>query len=96
MNNLQKKIIDIQGKLEKFVLKYQSSEERLSESALKIKSLNEKIKEQDEKIVYLESRIEKLRMAKTLGETGEDPANVRTKINELIRGIDRCIAQLNQ
>ncbi len=96
MSNLQKKITGIQVKLERFVLKYQSNEGKLSESTLKIKSLHEKIKEQDEKILYLESRIEKLRIAKTLGESGEDPANVRSKVNELIRGIDRCIAQLNQ
>lgn len=96
MSNLEKQIADIRVKLERFVEENQANRNNLSEYALKIHALKERIEEKDEKINHLETRIEKMRIAKTLEESGENPANVRAKINELIRGIDRCIAQLNQ
>jgi phage shock protein A len=78
--------------------------------AEKVKSLNRKLflaqedlkkSEQSlarttQELEMLKIKYEKLRLAKSMQELGENPVKVRAKINELIRDIDRCINRLNK
>ncbi|HNZ44074.1 MAG TPA: hypothetical protein PKN41_12130 [Bacteroidales bacterium] len=46
------------------------------------------------KIKYLEDKNKILRIAKTID--GDDKTKAKLRINELLREVDRCIAQLNK
>jgi len=46
------------------------------------------------KIKYLEDKNKILRIAKTI--EGDDKTKAKLRINELLREVDRCIAQLNK
>lgn len=60
------------------------------------RKLKERMEKRNQYAAELEKRNELIRMAKTLEESGESPIKVKNRINELVRGIDKCIAQLNE
>ena len=59
------------------------------------KGLREKLSRKDERIKTLKDEKELIVYAKSLLDVGLNSKEARHKINELIRGIDKCIAQLN-
>ena len=58
--------------------------------------LREKLERKVDRINALKNERELIVNAKSLKEAGLSSGEARHKINELIRGIDKCIAQLNQ
>jgi len=58
--------------------------------------LREKLERKVDRINALKNERELIINAKSLKEVGLSSSEARHKINELIRGIDKCIAQLNQ
>ena len=63
---------------------------------LKNKNLLDTLSLKEEKIKALKEERELIINAKSLTDVGMSSKEARHKINELIRGIDKCIAQLNQ
>ena len=59
------------------------------------KNLRETLSLKEEKIKALKEERELIINAKSLTDVGMSSKEARHKINELIRGIDKCIAQLN-
>ena len=56
-----------------------------------------KIVQQDKNtILKLEEKNKVIKLAKSLSETRESPGEIKLKINELVREIDKCIALLNK
>lgn len=66
--------------------------EKLSQEA---KALNAKIENLKANVSELENKIIVVKLAKTLNKE-ESRTNVKLKINELVRDIDRCIGLLNK
>ncbi len=60
------------------------------------KELLEKLARKTDRIKALKEERELIVNAKSLTEVGLSSSEARHKVNELIRGIDKCIAQLNQ
>lgn len=58
--------------------------------------LKEKLSRKGDRIKALKDERELIINAKSLTEVGMSSKEARHKINELVRGIDKCIAQLNQ
>lgn len=58
------------------------------------KELKEQIEEQKLYINKLKEQIEKIKLAKSL-ENSDGSIEAKTKINELVREIDKCIGLLN-
>ena len=58
------------------------------------KELNEQIEDQKLLINKLKEQIEKIKIAKSL-ENSDGSIEAKTKINELVREIDKCIGLLN-
>lgn len=56
--------------------------------------LSREEEENKAKIKYLEDKNKILRIAKTI--EGDDKTKAKLRINELLREVDRCIAQLNK
>ena len=50
---------------------------------------------QKETIKNLEERNKIIKLAKSLADSNPDTAAMKYKINELVREIDKCIAQMN-
>ncbi len=95
MSNLSSVITSLNSKIEKIVFLHKSvSEENMRLNADK-QELIRKNNEQREKIQQLEEQIKVIKMAKSIREIGEDPVEVKLKINEMIREIDRCLLLLN-
>jgi len=67
---------------------------------VELKNENEAIKhilqERDEKIKELETKYERIKISGALMGEGENAAEAKKKINELVREIDRCVALLNR
>jgi chromosome segregation ATPase len=67
---------------------------------VELKNENETIKhtlhQRDEKIKELEIKYERIKISGALMGEGENAAEAKKKINELVREIDRCVALLNR
>jgi archaellum component FlaC len=67
---------------------------------VELKNENEAIKhnlqEREEKINELETNYERIKISGALMGEGENAAEAKKKINELVREIDRCVALLNR
>ena len=63
---------------------------------LKNKNLLNTLSLREKKIKALKEERELIINAKSLTDVGMSSKEARHKINELIRGLDKCIAQLNQ
>ena len=52
--------------------------------------------ERDRKVKELETRYERIKISGALMGEGGSAVEARSKINELVREIDRCVALLNR
>ena len=95
MENLESKLNIILNQIKK--LKIIVNEFRDKSSKLELE--NEKLKESiNNKTLVIEKLLKEKKIiinAKSLNEIGTSSKETRYKINELIRGIDKCISQLN-
>ena len=82
INQLGNEKLRLQGELDSLRNKYRDLEERVQEQRVELDEQSEK------------NRV--LKMAKSLNGSGEDTAQTKKKINELVREIDKCIALLNK
>ncbi len=60
-----------------------------------LSELRKTVDSQKEAIKNLEERNKIIKLAKSLTESNPDTAEMKYKINELVREIDKCIAQMN-
>ena len=95
MENLESKLNIILNQIKK--LKIIVNEFR--DKSTKLELENEKLKESiNNKTLVIEKLLKEKKViinAKSLNEIGTSSKETRYKINELIRGIDKCISQLN-
>jgi regulator of replication initiation timing len=95
LENLESKLNIILNQIKK--LKIIVNEFRDKSSKLELE--NEKLKESiNNKTLVIEKLLKEKKViinAKSLNEIGTSSKETRYKINELIRGIDKCISQLN-
>jgi hypothetical protein len=60
-----------------------------------VAELRKMVDSQKETIKNLEERNKIIKLAKSLTDSKPDTAEMKYKINELVREIDKCIAQMN-
>lgn len=96
MNHLVQKLEEIRLKTRKLCSEFDKVRARnvLLESEKLI--LEENLSQKKNQIKNLKSEKELIINAKSLTELGLNGKEGRHKINELVRGIDKCIAHLNQ
>lgn len=84
----------VKHKVEKLIVKQnslQQENDKLSEQIKKVK------KELEEKIQQISELDDKVKMLKIAGSVdNESTKEVKLKINEMVREIDKCIAQINR
>ncbi|MGB0427323.1 MAG: hypothetical protein ACPGEC_00170 [Flavobacteriales bacterium] len=86
----------LKKRLESFTATFQIMEAKLERKSKQIEGLNEHLKALKEEHKILELKYEKLRVTKSIAQSGENPVKVKHKINELIKGLDKCIHHLSK
>ncbi|MEI6748966.1 MAG: hypothetical protein ACOYMF_10835 [Bacteroidales bacterium] len=95
MKNTSTLVAGIEYKLRKLVDKYESLKKEIQLKTERISELEQAADQQHKTIIKLEENINLIKIAKSL-EPGKGTVEARTKINELVREIDRCIGLLNK
>ena len=96
MDHLSERLKNLLNQVEKLNLTFEELIEKNDDLELKNKNLRQTLSLREEKIKALKEERELIINAKSLTDVGISSKEARHKINELIRGIDKCIAQLNQ
>ena len=96
-NSMKVLVEEVEKKVQELVLLYASVKKERDEILNDRSELELEVKEKNVTINELEEKIKLLRIAKSIG-TQEDEKNKesRSKINEYVREIDKCIALLNK
>jgi len=96
MSEVSKRVESIQGKLEKIKQVFEKSNQEKE----RLERENSDLKRQLEAQVRVSDSLQKeyntLKLAKTLVSTTGDKAEMKFRVNELVREIDKCIALLNR
>ena len=80
--------------LQKSINGYRENEEKM---ASQLKKLDEEKRNLQNEINQLQEQIKLLKLAKQLeGDSVKDTKEVKLKINEMVREIDKCIALMNK
>ena len=95
MDHLSERLKNLLNQVEKLNLKFDELKGKNDELELKNKNLCHTLSLREKKIKALKEERELIINAKSLTDAGMSSKEARHKINELIRGIDKCIAQLN-
>lgn len=89
-------IVDsLQSKVEKLIIQHKKAKEDLKQLKEENSFLQGKLTDAKVQIKELEEQNKVLKLAKSLSGKEGKSTEIKLKINELIREIDKCIAQVN-
>ena len=94
MKDLSLLVSNIKQKTEKLVAKQQLLEKENKDLTIKVEEVKKELEEKNQQILELNDKIKLLKLAKNVD--GESTKEVKLKINEMVREIDKCIAQINR
>lgn len=94
MENLSSTVKSIKSKVLALVKKQKQTLEQLELEQKKVMQLNEEIAQLRFKINELEDRNNVLKLAGNSSDGGN--RDMKLKLNELVREVDKCIAQFNK
>lgn len=95
MHNLSTKINGIQAKIQKLLSLHQQLKSQNAELLAVNKAMNQLVEEKKKLLEALEEKNKIVRLAKSIEKTPTETTELKSKINELIREVDKCIAFLN-
>ncbi|HEY4797444.1 MAG TPA: hypothetical protein VII99_00060 [Bacteroidia bacterium] len=96
MSDLKSVAASLENKIEKLVALHQRTRKELAALETKNNNLNQTISQQQQSIKELEEKTKILKLSKSLSTSNENTTELKLKINELIREVDKCIALLNK
>jgi len=96
MDHLSERLENIRSQVQKLSVTFNQLNTKNEALEIENQELREKLSRKGEKIKALKEERELIINAKSLTDVGMSSKEARHKINELVRGIDKCIAQLNQ
>jgi predicted nucleic acid-binding Zn-ribbon protein len=97
MSDLGHTLTSLQSKIEKLVHLHKKAKDDIAKIGHEKDELEKVILEKDVQIAALEERIKVLKLAKTISSTNDNNiTDIKYKINELVREIDKSIALLNR
>ncbi|MGD1848903.1 MAG: hypothetical protein ACFB10_26215 [Salibacteraceae bacterium] len=96
MNDLSSVVASLNGKVDRLVDLHR--EANASRQALKDENqaLSLQLVEEQQKVAELTERNKVLSLARSVGEDSKGALELKLKINELVRELDKCIAMLNR
>lgn len=96
MSNYSSIITSLNSKIEKLILLHRNLEEEKMRLNAEKQDLLKIIQQLKTKNNYLEEQNKAIRMAKDMTEEGASSLDLKLKINEMVREIDKCLALLNR
>ena len=84
----------VKQKVEKLIVKQNSLQEENKKLSEQIKKVNNELEEKIQQVSELEDKVKMLKIAGSVDN--ESTKEVKLKINEMVREIDKCIAQINR
>jgi len=96
VSDLKSVAASLENKIEKLVALHQRTRKELAALETKNNNLNQTISQQQQSIKELEEKTKILKLSKSLSTSNENTTELKLKINELIREVDKCIALLNK
>lgn len=96
MNELKTVVASLEGKIEKLVNLHRQTKQELLAIQTQQHNLTQTVTEQKKTITELEEKTKILKLSKSISSTKENTTELKLKINELIREVDKCIALLNK
>ncbi|MDF1671933.1 MAG: hypothetical protein P1U41_00370 [Vicingaceae bacterium] len=94
MKDLSLLVSNLKQKAEKLAEKHQLLKEENKNLSIKMEEAKKELEDKSQQILELNEKIKLLRLAKNVD--GESTKEVKLKINEMVREIDKCIAQINR
>lgn len=95
MDNISPVVSGLHQKVEKLVSAYNHEKGQVEKLGDEVQSLKMQLEEQKKIIEDLQNKYKVIKLAKSIsGENGE-ARDLKLKINELVREIDKCMALLN-
>ncbi|MCC7331718.1 MAG: hypothetical protein IT232_03825 [Flavobacteriales bacterium] len=94
MKDLIDLIAVIKHKSERLSEKYKAAEEQINILKSQIEESRKQLNLKSQQLEELEGKIKILKISKSVGE--ESTKDVKLKINEMVREIDKCIALINK
>lgn len=88
-------ISSLEKKVKELVKRYSELKRRNTAMETELKELRKTVDSQKEVVKNLEDKNKIIKLAKSLADSNPDTAAMKYKINELVREIDKCIAQMN-
>jgi hypothetical protein len=98
MENLEMVVTSLESKIEKLIHLHRKSQEEAMRLAEQNKKLINSIEQQQLRINELDEKNKIIKLASSLSGdgSGEKMSDVKLKINELVREIDKCVSLLNK
>jgi chromosome segregation ATPase len=87
-------LVEIKNKIRSMREARTALEKEYGSVSVHMKDMKTELDSRDERITELEKELEMIKMAKSIGGEGKN-LEARSKINEMVKEIDRCIAMLN-
>ena len=94
MKDISHLVGGVRKKTEKLVAKQITLIKKNDNLSGELEKINKELTEKDQQISQLTDKIKLLKIAGSVG--GESTKEVKLKINEMVREIDKCIAQINR
>lgn len=88
-------ISSLEKKVKELVKRYAELKRRNTALETELAELRKTVDSQKEVVKNLEDKNKIIKLAKSLADSNPDTAAMKYKINELVREIDKCIAQTN-
>lgn len=94
--NLQQRLDSIRGKATLITQRYAELLEEKRAADAQIAELHTRLRHQQEEITRMKQQIESLQVVTTLSSGREDVERSRAFLSQLVRDIDKCIAELTE
>ena len=95
MDNISILMDSVEQKVAKVALAYEGERDLNKKLKGEAEALKQKLTDQKKTISELEEKYKVVKLAKSVSNGEEDSKQLRLKINELVREIDKCMALLN-
>lgn len=96
LENSYTRLVQIHQKVEEIVIENKGLKENQSENQSRIDELQKIIELQKNALSALKEENKMIKLAKEMSTTNSDVHELKIKINELVKDIDRCIDLLNE
>ena len=88
--------VEFKGKVKQLIAKHESLKQEKHQLQAKIGELEKSINQLNQEKSLLEQKYANLKIAKILSASDEENKDAKSKIQKIVREIDKCIALLNK